>query len=317
MGMQRKIAVVMGSDSDFETMKEMIPVFQDNGIDYEFRVISAHRTPEIATKFAATAKAGGFDLIIAGAGMSAHLPGVLAAFTGAPVIGVPIKSDASGMDGMDALHSIIQMPPGIPVATVGIGNTTGAAKLAVKMIKCFGKMYSNNHAHPLVKIIYNQNEVSETNLKKVTDVLSVYSIKHSIVDLTGPSQADPVQVLRELKTCENDNTFLFLNLTGIDIEALIKNDEYAADTPLVEVPQKASSGGFGQTSNKIYYQTGKAESAAFVGVNSYQNAAHLIARIVGIHNQAVYDKVVDEHAKLAAAVIEKDAKLRKEVNEGK
>ena len=315
--MKRKIAVVMGSDSDFETMREMIPVFQDAGVDYEYRVLSAHRTPVIATQFAATAKAEGFDLIIAGAGMSAHLPGVLAAFTGAPVIGVPIKSDASGMDGMDALHSIIQMPPGIPVATVGIGNAAGAAKLAVKMMNCFTKMYSNNHVNPLVKIIHNKNEISEANLNKVIDVLNKYGIKHTIVDLTAPAQADPAQVLRELNACESDNTFVFMNLTCIDIETIIKNDECAADTPLIEVPQKAASGGFGQTSNKIYQQTCRAESTAFVGVNSYQNAAHLIARVVGIQNQTIYEKVVDEHAKLAAAVIEKDAQIRRIVNEDK
>ena len=327
--MQRKIAVIMGSDSDFETMRVMIPVFQDNGIDYEFRVLSAHRTPVIATEFARNAKSEGYDLIIAGAGMSAHLPGVLAAFTGVPVIGVPIKSEASGMDGMDALHSIIQMPPGIPVATVGIDNAPGAAKLAVKMINCFRKT-ENDHARPIVKIIHNQSEVSEANLKKATDILDIYGISHIVADLTGivPSgiagpdtpaldAAYTGQVTDALNACESDSTFAFLNLTGIDIEKITTSDACAREIPLIEVPLKAASNEFNQTSDKIYYQTGRAESAAFVGVNSFQNAAHLIARIAGIHDAAKYDGVIDEHANLAAAVIEKDARIRGEINAGK
>ena len=323
--MNRKIAVMMGSDSDFGTMKGIIPVLQENDIDYEFRVISAHRTPLIAAEFAQKAKTDGYDLIIAGAGMSAHLPGVLAAFTGVPIIGVPIKSDSSGMDGMDALHSVIQMPPGIPVATVGIDHAEGAAKLAVKMINCYRNMHSDNHLKRTVRIVYNRNEVSEENLKKAISVLDTYGINHIILDMTDITKKEitsdrdtpyPKEVIKELSSSDN-NTFVILNLAGINVEEIIKTDEYAKEIPIVEVPQKAPSNGFNDTSNKVYDQTQNSESTAFVGVNSYQNAAHIIARIVGIHDQAVYDGVVNEHAKLAAAVIEKDAKIRSEVNDGK
>jgi len=323
--MNRKIAVIMGSDSDFETMKGIIPVLHENDIDYEFRVISAHRTPLIAAEFAQKAKADGYDLIIAGAGMSAHLPGVLAAFTGAPIIGVPIKSDSSGMDGMDALHSVIQMPPGIPVATVGIDHAEGAAKLAAKMINCYRYMYSNNHLERTVGIIYNKNEVSKENLKKVINVLNTYGINYMIFDMTDVIKTEiisdtdtpnPKKVIKALSLSDN-NTFIIINLAGINVEEIIKNDEYARDLPIIEVPLKASSDGFNDTSNKVYFQTQNSESTAFVGVNSYQNAAHLTARILGIHDQAAYNKVVDEHAKLATAVIEKDAKIRGDVNDGK
>jgi len=356
--MNRKIAVVMGSDSDFETMKVMIPVFRENNVGYEYRVISAHRTPLIATELARNAKNDGFDLIIAGAGMSAHLPGVLAAFTGVPVIGLPIKSASSGMGGMDALHSIIQMPPGIPVATVGIDNAVGAAKLAVKMINCSrgrgaaetegattpdetrtgagagagadagagagaGEAYSNAFAGFTVGIVYDEKEVSGTDLQKVTRVLDTYGIKYSLIDplkagiMENAHDCDipyPEKQTGDLGLRESDGASVFLNLTHVNIEPVINSNENFKGAPVVEVPQKASSGGLNDTSDKIYFQTINSESAAFVGVASYQNAAHLIARIAGIHSPAIYDKVVSEHAKLAAAVVEKDARMRKEVN---
>ena len=322
--MNCKIAVLMGSDSDFGTMKTLIPVLQENDVDYEFRVMSAHRTPIIATEFAANAKNNGYDLIIACAGLSAHLPGVLAAFTGMPIIGVPIKSDSSGMDGMDALHSIIQMPPGIPVAMVGIDHAVGAAKLAVKMLNCY-RVDTINNVKPTVAVLYNRNEVSEANLEKVVKTLNIYGINHMIIDLTDARKKetapdnDTIGTEYEIRglNVKEDNVFAVLNLTSINVEKSLRLDEYARELPIVEVPQKASSCGLNDTSNKVYYQTQNSESTAFVGVNSYQNAAHLIARIAGIHDQAVYSGVVEEHAKLAAAVIEKDAKIRNLVNDGK
>lgn len=106
---QPKVAVIMGSDSDFPVVKKAIKVLKDMDIDVEARVISAHRTPDQAAEFAGKARENGFDVIIAAAGMAAHLPGVLAAYTTVPVIGIPIKG--SVLDGMDALLSIVQMPP--------------------------------------------------------------------------------------------------------------------------------------------------------------------------------------------------------------
>ncbi|HKL11056.1 MAG TPA: 5-(carboxyamino)imidazole ribonucleotide mutase [Clostridia bacterium] len=127
-----KIAVVMGSDSDYEVVKKGLDILKDFGVEYEARVISAHRTPDVALKFAKGAEENGFDVIIGAAGKSAHLPGVLAAMTVLPVIGLPIKS--STMDGLDSLLSIVQMPKGIPVATVAINGAENAALLAVQML---------------------------------------------------------------------------------------------------------------------------------------------------------------------------------------
>ncbi len=129
---QPKVGVVMGSDSDFQVVKKAIKVLKDMDITVEARVISAHRTPEKAEKFAKEARNNGFDVIIAAAGKAAHLPGILAAFTTVPVIGIPIKSSA--LDGMDALLSIAQMPPGIPVATVGIDGAQNAGLLAAQIL---------------------------------------------------------------------------------------------------------------------------------------------------------------------------------------
>ncbi len=127
-----KVAVVMGSDSDLSVMKNCIKILKDFEINYEVMVCSAHRTPEKAADFATNAHNNGIDIIIAAAGKAAHLAGVLAAHTPIPVIGVPIKS--STMDGLDSLLSTVQMPSGIPVATVAIDGAENAALLAVQIL---------------------------------------------------------------------------------------------------------------------------------------------------------------------------------------
>lgn len=127
-----KVAIVMGSDSDFDKLKGCIKMLKKFEIEVDVNVISAHRTPEAAEKFAKSAEDNGIEIIIAAAGKAAHLGGVLAAFTTLPVIGVPIKS--STMDGMDSLLSMVQMPKGIPVATVAIDGGDNAGILAAQML---------------------------------------------------------------------------------------------------------------------------------------------------------------------------------------
>jgi len=127
-----RVAVVMGSDSDLPVVRKAIDVLKKFGVLYEVSVISAHRTPEIAVEYASNAEAKGFNVIIAAAGKAAHLPGVLAAFTTLPVIGIPIKS--STLDGLDSLLSIVQMPSGIPVATVAVDGAENAGILAVQIL---------------------------------------------------------------------------------------------------------------------------------------------------------------------------------------
>lgn len=131
-GRRLKVAVVMGSDSDFQTMRPCLDRLSEFNIGYEVRVISAHRTPAVATAFAAEAAVSGFGVIIAAAGKAAHLAGVLAAHTILPVIGVPIKS--STLDGLDALLATVQMPAGVPVATVAIDGAANAAILAAQIL---------------------------------------------------------------------------------------------------------------------------------------------------------------------------------------
>ena len=129
-----KVAILMGSASDDEIMKNCERYLQYFGVEYEKMVLSAHRNPIETIEFARNAEERGFKVIIAGAGMAAHLPGVIAANTTLPVIGVPIPS--SELNGVDSLYSIVQMPPGIPVATVAIGKAgaVNAAVLAVQML---------------------------------------------------------------------------------------------------------------------------------------------------------------------------------------
>lgn len=126
------VAVIMGSDSDFPVLRSCIKTLKEFGVTVEVTVCSAHRTPEKAADFAKNAEENGIDIIIAAAGKAAHLPGVLAAYTVLPVIGIPIKS--STMDGLDSLFSIVQMPSGIPVATVAIDGAENAALLAIQML---------------------------------------------------------------------------------------------------------------------------------------------------------------------------------------
>ena len=130
--MQVQVGVVMGSDSDWGVMSKAATVLRELGVPAEVRVISAHRTPDAAAEYARTAAARGLQVIIAGAGRAAHLPGVLAAYTPLPVIGIPIKS--STLDGLDSLLSIVQMPAGIPVATVAIDGAENAALLALQIL---------------------------------------------------------------------------------------------------------------------------------------------------------------------------------------
>lgn len=127
-----KVGILMGSDSDLPVMKEAAEIFESFEIPYEISIISAHRTPEKALEYAKTAEERGIEVIIAGAGGAAHLPGVIAALTTLPVIGVPIKSKT--LDGLDSLLSIVQMPAGIPVATVAINSAKNAALLAVHIL---------------------------------------------------------------------------------------------------------------------------------------------------------------------------------------
>ena len=126
------VGVVMGSRSDWETLKPGAEMLQRLGIEHEVRVVSAHRTPDLLFEYAAGAQARGLKILIAGAGGAAHLPGMLAAKTLLPVLGVPVRSKA--LSGIDSLLSIAQMPAGVPVATMAIGNSTNAGLLAARIL---------------------------------------------------------------------------------------------------------------------------------------------------------------------------------------
>ena len=131
--MEPIVSIIMGSVSDFPIMEEAVKFFKEIDIPYEYNALSAHRTPELVGDFAKNAKKRGIKVIIAGAGGAAHLPGVIAAYTSIPVVGVPIKSSNS-IDGWDSVLSILQMPAGIPVATVALNGARNAGILAAQII---------------------------------------------------------------------------------------------------------------------------------------------------------------------------------------
>lgn len=168
--MKALVSIIMGSTSDYPVMEKAAAFFDEMEIPFEVHALSAHRTPEQVEKFATNADANGIKVIIAAAGMAAHLPGVISSMTSLPVIGVPIKST---FDGLDALLSIVQMPPGIPVATVGVNASLNAAILAAQIlassdneIKVKVKAYKDNLKNKIVKA---NEELSQKQFKFKTN----------------------------------------------------------------------------------------------------------------------------------------------------
>ncbi|MGB4654167.1 MAG: 5-(carboxyamino)imidazole ribonucleotide mutase [Bacteroidales bacterium] len=164
--MKAIVSIIMGSTSDLKVMEQAAKLLDEFEIPFEINALSAHRTPQEVEKFASTAKERGIKVIIAAAGMAAHLPGVIAAYTTIPIIGVPINAS---LDGVDALLAIVQMPPGIPVATVGINAATNAALLAIQMLALNDekideklKQYKSNLKQ---KIVNANNELSKLDYK--------------------------------------------------------------------------------------------------------------------------------------------------------
>jgi 5-(carboxyamino)imidazole ribonucleotide mutase len=129
------VGIIMGSQSDMDTMAGAAKVLEDAGVRSETRVMSAHREPELVADYCKNARMRGLKIIIAGAGLSAALPGVAAAHTDLPVIGVPLSSRLSAAGGLDALLSVVQMPPGVPVAAVGLDNAKNAGHLALRILR--------------------------------------------------------------------------------------------------------------------------------------------------------------------------------------
>jgi 5-(carboxyamino)imidazole ribonucleotide mutase len=129
-----RVGIIMGSKSDMETMQKAGDVLAEHDVDYEIRVMSAHRDPEMVSEYCKNARMRGLRVIIAGAGISAALPGVAAAHTDLPVVGVPLTSSLTAAGGLDAILSIVQMPPGVPVAAVGLDNPRNAAHLALRIL---------------------------------------------------------------------------------------------------------------------------------------------------------------------------------------
>ncbi|MBK6679303.1 MAG: 5-(carboxyamino)imidazole ribonucleotide mutase [Ignavibacteriales bacterium] len=155
------VGIIMGSDSDLPVMKEATKVLEEFGVGYEIKIVSAHRTPDLLLDYAKNAHLRGIKVIIAGAGGAAHLPGMTAASTPLPVIGVPVK--LKSLDGMDSLLSIVQMPGGVPVATVAIDQAKNAGLLAVQIL-------SVADSSLLQKMIDFKKSLSEMVLQKNNDL---------------------------------------------------------------------------------------------------------------------------------------------------
>lgn len=166
--MSKKVAVIMGSDSDFPVVKSALAELKKYGVEFECRVMSAHRTPSDAADFADNAKKNGFGVIICAAGMAAHLAGVIAGHTTLPVIGIPMKSAA--LEGMDALLATVMMPPGVPVATVGINGAKNAAILAIQMLAVSDEELAKKLADEKIKMAEGVREKDAKLQEEVANV---------------------------------------------------------------------------------------------------------------------------------------------------
>ncbi len=164
--MLKKVAIIMGSDSDLPVLQKTIDTLVSFSVPYEVHIYSAHRTPQEVSTFISKAEENGFGVIIAAAGMAAHLAGAIAANTVLPVIGIPIKS--AGLGGMDALLSTVQMPSGIPVATVAIDGGTNAAILAIEMLAL-----TDSDLHD--KLVQYREKNKSTVLQKNADIEAKYN----------------------------------------------------------------------------------------------------------------------------------------------
>ena len=158
------VSIIMGSDSDLPVMSEAAKILDEFGISYELTIVSAHRTPDRMYEYARSAEEKGIKVIIAGAGGAAHLPGMTAAITSLPVIGVPIKTRT--LNGLDSLYSIVQMPGGIPVATVAINGAKNAGLLAAKILGSFDSSISE-------KVKSYQNDLEKTVLDKAEELENI------------------------------------------------------------------------------------------------------------------------------------------------
>ena len=161
-----QVGIVMGSDSDMPVMSKAADILEELGISYEMKIISAHREPDVFFDYAKTAEDKGFKVIIAGAGMAAHLPGMCAAIFPMPVIGIPMHTTSLG--GRDSLYSIVQMPPGIPVATVAINGGKNAAYLALQIMAV-------KHPEIREKLLAHRVEMEEAAMKANKEVIEKFA----------------------------------------------------------------------------------------------------------------------------------------------
>lgn len=168
--MKARVSIIMGSTSDLPVMEAAFKFLENNEIPFEVLALSAHRTPDEVAEYAKNAHSRGIEVIIAGAGMAAHLPGVIAAMTPLPVIGVPIKSS---LEGVDAALAMLQMPPGIPVATIAINGAQNAAILAMQIM-------ANGDASLMEKVIKHKENLKEKIVKANNDLTNIKDYKYKV-----------------------------------------------------------------------------------------------------------------------------------------
>lgn len=168
--MNARVSIIMGSTSDLPVMEAAFKFLENNEIPFEVLALSAHRTPDEVAEYAKNARARGIEVIIAGAGMAAHLPGVIAAMTPLPVIGVPIKAS---LDGIDAALAMLQMPPGIPVATVAINGAQNAAILTTQIM-------ANGDPKLMQKVIEHKHNLKQKIVKANADLANISDYKFKV-----------------------------------------------------------------------------------------------------------------------------------------
>jgi len=298
-----KVAIIMGSDSDFPVMKQAIPVLEQYNINYEVRIISAHRTPLEMVEYAQSARDRGIDVIIAGAGGAAHLPGMVASITSLPVIGVPVRTKT--MDGFDSMLSIQQMPGGIPVATAPINHAGAAAQLAVRMCQT---STSTQMTNAQVIVGYHTSDDSYDGVQLITNTLQEYGI--TVV---------PWCMDQEIKPQSDDKkSIAFIHITkdifdfaGPKGEIVFPTINQYPNLPTMHIPIHESVYGHldhaSQLVEDLCFEANQDVVIGFLAVNAFLNAALMVVRIAGISNATQAQTMEAYQQGLRKMVREKDA----------
>ena len=325
--LNKRIVVTMGSISDYKKIENTIIELTNLGykinVPDDVRVTSAHRTPDLMMDLAHSTENEGIDILIACAGGSAHLPGMLASETSVFTIGIPASD--SVYDGTVAMDSNIHMPPGKPLITVGINRGDTAARLADRVIHCYDGIRDaierGKDITPCVNIVYSRVTINPSDIEKITNTLNIYGIKHKVISLSERN------FYAELENSIDDSTFSVISLSGFNLEETLDTIPMASRLPIIAMPlpiitmprPKVISSDNRRRRNGVETtlsacQLGdQVNHSGLAAVNGWENLALTVVKIAGTHDNDIRLKFKEEQAKLREKTIASQAELNIQV----